>query len=46
MVSTKNPRVSYGLAILEAAKKCNEIVVLTCDLMGSFQTSKFAEIRC
>jgi len=44
MVSTKNPRVSYGLAILEAAKKCDEIVVLTCDLMGSFQTSKFAEI--
>ena len=43
MVSTKNPRVSYGLAILDAGERYNEIVVLTCDLMGSFQTAKFAE---
>jgi transketolase len=43
MVPTKNPRVSYGLTILEAGGKYKEVVVLTADMMTSFQTSKFSE---
>ena len=43
MVPTKNPRISYGLTILEAGGKHKEIVVLTADMMSSFQTSKYAE---
>jgi transketolase len=43
MVPTKNPRVSYGLTILEAGGKYRDVVVLTADMMSSFQTSKFAE---
>jgi transketolase len=43
MISTKNPRVSYALAIIEAANECSNIVVLTCDLMSSFQLKKFCE---
>jgi len=43
MTPTKNPRVSYGLAILEAAKRYDQIVVLTCDVMHSCQTLQFAE---
>jgi transketolase len=43
MAPTKNPRVSYGLAILEAAKRYDQIVVLTCDVMHSCQLVEFAE---
>ncbi len=43
MVSTKNPRVSYGLAILEAGARHKDVVVITADMMTSFQTAKFAE---
>ena len=43
MVPTRNPRVSYGLTILEAGGKYKDVVVLTADMMSSFQTSKFAE---
>ncbi len=43
MVPTKNPRVSYGLTILEAGAKYKDVVVLTADMMSSFQTAKFAE---
>lgn len=44
MLSTRNPRESYGLAILEAAKDNPKIVVLTADVMHSSQTVKFKEI--
>jgi transketolase len=43
MVPTKNPRVSYGLTILEAGGRYRDVVVLTADMMSSFQTAKFAE---
>ncbi len=43
MVSTKNPRVSYGLAVLEAGARSEDVIVITADMMTSFQTAKFAE---
>ncbi len=43
MIPTKNPRVCYGLAMLEAAERNKDIVVVSADMMGSFQITKFAE---
>lgn len=43
MVPTKNPRLSYGLTILEAGGRYKDVVVLTADMMVSFQTATFAE---
>jgi transketolase len=43
MVPTKNPRLSYGLTILEAGGRYRDVVVLTADMMVSFQTATFAE---
>ena len=43
MISTKNPRLCYGLTMLEAAERYKDVVVLSADMMGSFQMAKFAE---
>jgi len=41
--TTKNPRLCYGLTMLEAAERYKDVVVITADMMSSFQTAKFAE---
>lgn len=43
IISTKNPRLCYGQTMLEAGERYKNIVVLSADMMGSFQTGKFAE---
>ena len=43
MHSSKNPRLTYGWTMLDAAARYKDVVVLTADMMSSFQTAKFAE---
>src|SRR5208283_2289327 len=37
------PRLSYGMTMLEAGGQYRDVIVITADMMSSFQTARFAE---